>query len=140
MGKKFITGWIVLFVAWMTGDFVVHSVLLGPDYAQLPGLFRSPADASRYFPYMLLAHVLLAGAFTWIYARGVQARPWMAQGVRFGVATALLTVVPTYLIYYAVQPLPGALVARQIVFELILMVLLGILVAWLHRSRGEVPR
>ncbi len=62
----------------------------------------------------------------------------MAQGVRFGVAAALLTVVPTYLIYYAVQPMPGALVARQIVLELILLVLLGILAAWLYRTRAEV--
>ena len=137
MGKKFIIAWVVLFVAWMLGDFVIHSVLLGPDYAQLSGLFRTEADAPRYFPYMLLAHFLLAGAFAWIYARGAEAKPWMAQGVRFGVAAALLTVVPTYLIYYAVQPMPGALVARQVVLELILLVLLGILAAWLYRTRAE---
>jgi hypothetical protein len=30
----------------------------------------------------------------------------MAQGVRFGVAVALLTIVPSYLIYFVVQPMP----------------------------------
>jgi hypothetical protein len=48
---------------------------------------------------------------------------------------AFLTVVPTYLIYYAVQPMPGAVVAKQIVFDGVGMVVLGITVSWLYRSR-----
>jgi hypothetical protein len=80
--------------------------------------------------------VILSGAFVWIYARGVEARPWLAQGVRYGVAVALLTIVPTYLIYYAVQPIPGDVVIKQIVFDGVLTVILGTIVAWLYRSRA----
>ena len=29
---------------------------------------------------MLLAHVLMAGAFAWIYAFGREAKPWLAKG------------------------------------------------------------
>ena len=82
---------------------------------------------------MILAHVLLSGAFVWIYARGVEAKPWLPQGVRFGVAIALLTIVPTYLIYYVVQPMPGMLVVKQIVFDGILIVVLGIVAAFVNR-------
>ena len=32
----------------------------------------------------------MAGAFTWIYARGVENKPWLGQGLRFGVAVAFL--------------------------------------------------
>jgi hypothetical protein len=53
--------------------------------------------------------------------------------LRFGVAVALLTVVPTYLICYAVQPMPAAPVVKQIVFDGVLIVLLGLLVAWMLR-------
>ncbi len=35
------------------------------------------------FPLMILAHVILSGAFVWIYARGAEAKPWLLQGVRF---------------------------------------------------------
>jgi hypothetical protein len=136
MNRKFLVGWIVLFVAWFLGDFVVHAVLLSADYMQQPALFRTAADSQAYFPYMILAHLIMAGAFVWIYARGVEPKPWVPQGVRFGVATALLSVVPTYLIYYVIQPLPGAVVARQIIYSLILMVLLGLIVAWLYRRRA----
>jgi hypothetical protein len=135
VNKKFIIAWIVLFVVWLLGDFVIHGVLLHADYSQLPHLYRSEVDSQAYFPFMLLAHLLMAGAFAWIFARGVEAKPWVAQGVRFGVAVALLTVVPMYLIYYAVQPLPGGLVVRQIIFEAILAVVLGLVVAWLYRNR-----
>jgi hypothetical protein len=134
MGKRFFISWLVLFVVWMLGSFVVHGFLLGADYASLPNLMRTQADSQKYFPLMILAHVLLAGAFAWIYARGVEAKPWLQQGVRYGVAIALLTIVPTYLIYYVVQPMPGALVAKQIVFDAILVVILGIVVAWLYRE------
>jgi hypothetical protein len=134
MNKKFIIAWIVLFVAWLMGSFVVHGVLLNPDYMQLTQLFRTESDAQQHFPLMILAHVILSAAFVWIYSRGAEAKPWMAQGVRFGVAVALLTTVPTYTIYFVVQPMPGSVVVKQIIFDSALMVILGLIVAWLYRN------
>jgi hypothetical protein len=134
MNRKFIIAWIVILIAWFLGSFLVHGVLLAADYKALGALFRTDADAQQYFPLMILAHVLLAGAFTWIYARGVEAKPWLGQGVRFGVAVAFLTSIPTYLIYYVVQPMPAAVVAKQIVFDSLLMVILGVIAGWLYRG------
>ena len=106
MSRKFFIAWIVIFIAWIAGSYVVHGVLLNDDYIKSSGLFRSEAEAHPYFPIMVLAHVILAGAFCWIYSRGVECTPWFPQGIRFGVAVALLTIVPTYMIYYVVQPMP----------------------------------
>jgi hypothetical protein len=136
MNKKFVIAWIVLLIAWFVGSFVVHGVLLRADYMQLTNLFRVEGDQQKYFPLMFLAHVILSGAFVWIYARGVEAKPWLAQGVRFGVAVALLTTVPTYMIYFVVQPMPGEVVIKQILFDGVLMVILGTIVAWLYRDRA----
>jgi hypothetical protein len=134
MNKKFIIAWAVLFVAWFIGSFVVHGLLLHGDYVQLTNLFRPEGEEQRYFPLMILAHVILAGAFVWIYARGVEAKPWLAQGVRFGIAIALLTIVPTYMIYFVVQPMPGNVAIKQIVCDGALMIVLGAIVAWLYRD------
>lgn len=134
MNKKFVLAWIVVFVAWFLGSFVVHGVLLHRDYQQLGNLFRSDGDQQQFFPLMILAHALMSGALVWIYSRGVEPKPWLAQGARFGLAVALLAIVPIYLIYFAVQPLPGGLVARQIIFDGVLTVVLGVLVAWLYRD------
>lgn len=137
MNKKFLIAWIVIFVAWMIGSFVVHGVLLHDDYAQLPNLFRTESEAQQYFPLMILAHVILAGAFVWIYARGAEAKPWLPQGIRFGIAVALLTIVPTYMIYYVVEPMPGMVVVKQVVYDGILMMILGSIVAALYRQPGQ---
>ena len=137
MNKKFLIAWVVLLVAWFIGSFVVHGVVLHSDYVQLTNLFRAEGDQQKYFPLMLLAHVILSGAFVWIYARGVEAKPWLAQGVRFGVAVALLTIVPSYMIYFVVQPMPGEVVIKQILFDGVLMVILGMIVAWLYRDTAK---
>ena len=134
MNKRYFIAWGVIFIVWMAGSFVVHGVLLHDDYSKLGNLFRTEADAQRFFPLMLLAHVILSGAFVWIYARGVEAQPWLAQGLRFGVAVALLTIVPTYLIYYVVQPMPAATVIRQMVFDGVLMLILGVVAAFVYRT------
>ena len=134
MNKKFLIAWVLVFVAWMLGSFVVHGVLLHDDYMQLPNLFRPEADAQQYFAWMILAHVILAGAFVWIYAQGVQDKPWLPQGIRFGIAVALLTIVPTYMIYYVVQPMPGMVVIKQMLFDGVLLVILGSIVAALYRQ------
>lgn len=120
----------------MAGSFVVHGVLLGADYAKLPNLFRPESDAQKYFPLMILAHVILAGAFVWIYRQGREDKPAVAQGLRFGLAVALLTVVPTYTIYYVVQPMPGAMVVKQIVFDGILLLVLGVVAAALSKPQA----
>jgi hypothetical protein len=140
MNKKFIIAWIVLFIAWLLGDFVVHGVLLRSDYMQLTNLFRTEGDQQKYFPLMILAHVILSGALVWIYARGAEAKPWMVQGVRFGVAVALLTVVPSYMIYFVVQPMPGNVVIKQILCDGVLIVILGTIVAWFYRDAATPLR
>jgi hypothetical protein len=137
MNRRFLLAWLVVFIGWMVGSFIVHGALLHDEYARLPHLFRQEAEAQQHFPLMLLAHAIMAGAFVGIYQRGVENRPWVQQGARFGVAVALLGVVPTYLIYYVVQPLPGSLVVKQILFDGILVILLGMLVASLHRTPVE---
>jgi hypothetical protein len=139
MNKRFALAWLVVFVAWFLGSFVVHGVLLHDDYMALTksNLFRKPEEAQGYFPLMILAHIILSGAFVWIFARGVEARPWLGQGVRFGIAVVLLASLPMYLIYYVVQPMPGATVAKQIIFDGILIVILGVIVAFMYRRPAQ---
>lgn len=79
MNKRFFIAWAVVFVAWMIGDFVVHGTLLYADHAKLPNLFRPETESQQYFLLMILAHVIMAGAFVWIYSRGAEAKPWLGK-------------------------------------------------------------
>ena len=134
MGKMFWISFVVMFVLAMALGVAIHGMLLSPDYLKLTTLFRPEADAQRYLWAMLLAHLFIAFAFTWIYFRGRESRPFLGQGVRYGLAVAALTSIPTYLIYYAVQPMPGDLVAKQIVFDTIGYVVMGTVLAWINRQ------
>lgn len=133
MGKRFWISVVVLFVAGMGFGVVFHGLALGTEYAKLPGLFRPEADASNHFWAMLLAHLSMAFAFTAIYIRGREAKPVVGQGLRYGAIVALLTAVPTYLIYYAVQPMPFDLVVKQIVFDTIAWLVMGVIVAAINK-------
>jgi len=136
MDKKFLIAWLVLFVLYMLGGIVVHGILLNADYAAT-GLMRPEAESQKMMHLMALAHLSMAGAFVWIYARGAEkAKPWLGQGLRYGLAVAALFM-PIYIIYYVVQPTPGILAVKQVVLDTILTLVLGAAVAWLYRGQGR---
>lgn len=133
MNKKALLSVVVIFIVSMGLGFFVHGVLLKPNYSQLPNLFRTEQDSANYFPYMLIAHVIMAIGFVWVYLKGKEDKPFLMQGIRFGIAIAVLSTIPTYLIYYAVQPMPAAVVCKQIVFDTLSVIFMGIIVAWLNK-------
>jgi len=136
--KRFWICGILVSIAAMLLDFAVHGWLLQGDYDALvaTGIMRSPADARHYMPYMLGAHLLIGFGLTWLYRKGIDTgRPAIGQGLRFGAAVAVMSTIPGYLIYYAVQPLPASLVHKQILLGTIAMLLLGMLLAWLNPGR-----
>ncbi len=135
MNKKFIVSSLVVAFASLMLGFVVHALLLQADYARLPNMYRSEAGSQGYFGYMLFAHLLIGIGMTWIYQRGIEAgKPFVMQGVRFGAAVSVVSIIPMYLIYFAVQPMPSDLVAQQIVFSTIGALVLGVVTAWMNRT------
>ena len=130
--RKLIISAIVMFILAWGLSFVVHGLLLGADYSATAGM-RPPAEAQTLMHWMILAQALFGIAFAWVYAQGREDRPWLAQGIRYGIAIAFLTVIPTYLIYHVVTPVPLALAIKQIVYDTIRIVLMGLAVAWINR-------
>lgn len=135
MSKKFLITGLACTIAAFIMSFLAHGILLDPDYVQLPNLFRPKDEAAGYFPYMLIAHVFIGFAFAWIYIQGISPGiPWIVQGLRYGVAIACLVTIPTYLIYYAVQPMPGSIVAKQIFFDGVGVIVNGLIAAFINRE------
>jgi len=135
MNKQVLISIVVLFVASMAFDFVVHAVLLKNDYAAQPALMRSEAGQQRHMPAMMLAHLFLAVGVTAIYRRGREAgKDWFGQGLRFGLWFAVAACVPNFLIYYAVQPVGLSVMIKQVCFGGVATVLLGIVAAALNKQ------
>ena len=134
MNRQFLISVVVMFILSLGLGFVVHACLLKGDYLQLPNLMRSEAGQQRHFPAMLLAHAFIAVGITAIYRRGREAgKSSIGQGLRFGILLAVVSTIPVYLIYYAVQPMPLSLVEKQVVLDTIATIILGIAVAGLNK-------
>ena len=137
MNARFWIAAVAMFVLSLGLGFVIHAGLLESEYSRLPGLFRSKETQGSYFPFMLVAHALIACGFVWIYRMGREAdKPWIAQGLRFGAAIIVLTTIPTYLIYFAVQPMPWTMVTKQIIFDALGVLIMAITLAWIYRGEG----
>jgi|SRR6185295_1078764 len=132
MTKKCIISAVVMFVMAWALSFVVHGLLLAPDYAVTPGM-RPPAEAQKIVYFIILAQAIFGVAFAWIYFQGKEDKPWLAQGIRFGLAVACLTVIPMYLIYHVVTPVEFNVAIKQIVFDSIRVVLMGVVLAWINK-------
>lgn len=132
--KRFLLAVLVVLILDNIAGFVIHGTLLQADYAQYPNLLRTQEDAANHFQWMLLNFLVFSVAFVWIYAQGVEDKPWVGQGLRFGVAVWLLTSVASFLTYYAVQPWGGEVVVKQILYELPRALVLGLAAAAIYRK------
>jgi len=144
MNKKFLITGIACTVVGFALSFLIHGVLLQDDYMKLvnTGIFRTPEAANGLFHFMIIANVLIGFAFAWIYMQGIESgAEWWKQGLRFGLAAACLAAIPMYLIYYVIEPMPGMLVAKQIVFDTGAMLINGLVAAFINKdtAKADVP-
>ena len=134
MDKKFWLSTAAVFVVWMLFSFLVHALWLQPTYDSMTNMMRTPAEQESMFHFMLIAHVLMSAAFVWIYQRGREDKPWLQQGLRFGVAIAIMAPIPTYMIYYSVQQTPTSLWIRQSIGDSVTVLIVALVVAYLYRK------
>lgn len=137
MDKRFWISGVAMTIATALLGFFVHGLLLADDYNTLVGsVMRSQEEANGMMHWMLVADVCIGFAMTWIYRQGIGTGATLAQGIRFGIAVAFLTVIPQFLIYWVVTNMPAAIVHKQLLFDSVRMILLGVLVAYLNPRRA----
>jgi len=134
MNKRFVISAAVVIIILFATGYLVHGILLRPDYARLPNLYRPQEEQTKYLPFILAAQVIAGVALVWLYRRAKNSRATILDGLQFGLAIAALMVIPKFLIYYAIQPLPGTIVVKQIFLDTIVVTLIGIVVAYLNRK------
>lgn len=131
--KKFWIGAFAVLVVTMGFGVAVHGGWLTADYLALPNVMRSEEDANGKMGYMTLAHVLIALAFTWIYRVGRKDGDWVGQGLRFGLAIAVVSNIPFFLIYHSVAQFPLDLTIKQCIGDTTGMLVAGLAVAFVHK-------
>jgi hypothetical protein len=133
MTKQFIIAVVVAFVLFSGLGYLVHGVLLNDAYGMYPNLWRSVDESAKHMPFILIANLVTAVPFVWIYERGKQDKPWLGQGVRYGVAMAALVPAGRFITYYAIQPIGHGLALHQILFDGAATVVIAVIVARIYK-------
>jgi hypothetical protein len=131
--KRMVLAVVVGSVVQLAGLLLIHSVLLRQDYVDTAALWR-PRDAQimRVWAMLLAVLVYVVGAVL-LYVRGVEQKPWMGQGIRFGILLALVAVVYGSLSGWVILPIPHLLAVKWILSESLLSVVFGLAVAGIYK-------
>ena len=129
--KKLVLTIVVVFIVANLTGFLIHAVLLAPDYMAVKEHYRP--EGSEKMLFINLAYLAFAVGSVLVYAKGVENKPWLGQGLRFGILIWLVLTIPSFFIAYAVQPVPATLLMKQVLFEGVDKLLLGAITAALYR-------
>jgi hypothetical protein len=136
------TGRIVLttFVAFVVSQVLaatVHGFLLAADYGPYYGsLLRRMDGASWQAVFLPVAHLAFISALVWVYTRAGLEGSTAVQGLKLGFLGWVMGQVPLWLLWYAEQPWPGALMVKQLGLELLSSLIIGMTIA----AVGRRPR
>jgi hypothetical protein len=127
--KQKIIAVIAGFILQVAGLYLIHSVWLKQDYLNTASMWRSqPDQVARVWAMLLAVFIYVVGA-VWIYSHGVKSKPWVGQGIRFGILLALVVVVYGSLSGWVILPLGHMLVVKWIIGESLLSIVFGLVVA-----------
>lgn len=132
--RRFVLALVVLFLGVAVTDFLIHGVLLAGDYGASAHLWRAEDELPRFMPLMWFGQFVGAFAFVLLYATGF-ANSGLRCACFFGFLMGLFGQ-SLSLIFAAVMPLPGPLVAKWIVFGVLQGAVLGALLWRVYRTDG----
>ncbi|PYU05937.1 MAG: hypothetical protein DMG33_09550 [Acidobacteria bacterium] len=134
--KKTIGAIVAGYVVQFGGNFLIHGVWLKQDYINTASLWRSSEAMNSRMWAMFLGVLIYAVGAVLIYVRGVESKPWVGQGIRFGILLALVTTVCNSLISWVTMPMPHMLAVKWMVGEGLLAILFGLVVAAICRPKS----
>jgi len=69
--KRYFLTVVAIFLAANITGFLIHGLLLEPDYTSLAQLYRTSDDAQRHLYFIWIAYLGFALGSIWMYAKGV---------------------------------------------------------------------
>jgi hypothetical protein len=136
-----VVAWVLLFFVMVEGSWLINGVYLSHEWMSAP-IFRQWSDELAHYRYLRLAQLFFCAGAVWMYTRasGLARRHWFPSGAAFGLGLACITYIPTYLIDYTTLPVPGRTVFKAILLFTVLLVIQGLIVAWLYRNEQRPDR
>lgn len=134
MKKKIATASVVLCVLFLVMDYVLHGILLKGLYAETAFLWRAPEALQRLQWIIWVVDAAMAILIVCLFIRGWEAeKPWLEQGLRFGLALGLVFSLPMGLSMYAILRIPLSLGLGWLAGALAEFLIASIVLAWIFR-------
>ena len=128
--KRALVTTVVAFLVSQVLAVVIHGVLLARDYEPFEGtLLRSGSEPPWQMLFLPVVHLAFVSGLVWVYAHLRLEGSIVVTGLMLGVVGWSIGQAPLFLLWYAQQPWPGALVVKQLGLELIASIVLGITIA-----------
>jgi len=129
---------VAVFVLANVGAVLVHGFLLAADYQPYEGtLLRRGDEPAWQFVFLPVVHLSFTIGLIWLFriAR-VEGDRWTARALKLGMIAWLIGPAPMFLLWYAEQPWPGSIVAKQLPYELAIALILALTAGAMLRKRS----
>lgn len=113
--------------------FGVYGMLLTPEFAKYPAIFRPTDVQAGYMPGMFGAILVGMAAATAMYAKGYEGGAGVVEGFRFGVLLGVLDVGYVWGVNYAIMNLAGAFAVKMALAGFVEWVIVGVVIGLLYR-------
>ena len=134
-GKKFITAWIVGFVAMFILGYLWHMVIMGDFYSA--NSYVPEREAPR-MELIILGVLSLALLMAYVYPKGYSGGSPVTEGLKFGLIIGVLWVTPHSLIEHgAAVMMTGKMVLVDGIWHLVEQGVAGILIGLVYGTNSE---
>ena len=130
--KKIGLAVVVAFVILMATDFLVHGMWMTPTYTRMQtdlNTFRSTEQMEAKMWLMWVGRLLFSALFVWVYTRGLEAKAWLGQGIRYAILIWLFFGVPAALDQYVLYRVPYKVAACWMVASAVQLLLISLTTA-----------
>ncbi len=132
--RKFLYASAAVFVLYSILQFLVHSIFTMPTFPELiPGAPASQ-DLTIVRLYTYLGRAVFALLFVYIYTRGLEGKPGVIEGIKYGFWIALLIQVPAVFAGLVVLNQPAGALVGSAVSGMVQYILCGILTNLIYKK------
>ncbi len=129
--KKIILPTIVVFIAWMILDMIIHNLILGSAYEATANLWRPEAEMKMGLMYVvtLIYAFSFVGVYTWFFRdKGI------GTGLKYGLLLGLGVGIGMGYGSYAVMPIPYSMAITWFLGTLVEFGVAGIIVGAIDKG------
>ena len=119
--KRFLLAGLAVFVLFQALDFVIHSLILGPEYEAISSVWRPDMESVMWI--MMVASFFFSFIFVYIYSKGFGSG--ILSGIGYGLLIGIFANTIPVINQFVIYPLPGFLVVQWCIYGLLQFMICG---------------